>query len=145
MRFDIQERATHSGLDEISGSSSSSGCPSWHIIVHGRHLQSQPSVFTMEISSPREVHVECSTALLIKKQMLCPERVRNSSSLGCWHTDAAPPMLPVLLGGGAEGVHSELFALLHYLHFEIVPGINCYCGWDLISINSSNSLIVIKF
>lgn len=48
-------------------SSSSSPCRPWQAIVHGRHLQSQPPVFTMEIYSLRETHVEYSTALLIKK------------------------------------------------------------------------------
>lgn len=30
---------------------------------------------------------------------------------------------PMALQGGAG--HAELFTLLHYLHFQIVPGINC--------------------
>lgn len=71
-------------------SSSSSYWRPWQVIAHGRHLQSQPSVFTMEISSLRDMHVECSTALLIKKQMLFSERVRNNSSVGCLHRDTGP-------------------------------------------------------
>lgn len=95
-------------------SSSSSGCRTWQVIACGRHLQSQPSVFTMEISSPREIHVEYSTALLIKKQMLCPERVRNSSSLGCSHTDTGlSPCFLCCLGVG-QGVFIQS-CLLYYI------------------------------
>lgn len=51
-----------------------------------------------------------------------------------------PPLVACCLGAGVKG-NTELFTLLHYLHFQIVPGINCYRSPGLISINFSNSLI----